>query len=71
MKYYFSIHLSCAEFLPYYEGKIHSIVVTTNQGIKVQFPAMHIRKYLTNKGIQGYFYLETKQNKFLSIIKLS
>ncbi len=70
MKYYFSIKITSAEFLPYYEGKIKTIIVTTNQGVKVEFPAMNIRKYLTSSGIQGYFCLETKQNKFLSLVKL-
>ena len=71
MKYYFSIKISANEFLPYYKGTIHNVVVTTNQGIKVQFPAMHLRKYLTVSGIQGNFCLETQQNKFLSLSKLS
>jgi len=71
MKYYFFINITSADFLPYYKGKIHAIVVTTSQGVKVQFPAMHIRKYLTNSGIQGCFCLETKQNKFLSLNKLT
>ncbi|TYK66765.1 DUF2835 domain-containing protein [Colwellia echini] len=70
MKYYFSIKITANEFLPYYQGKIQNVVVTTNQGIKVQFPAMHLRKYLTLNGVQGSFCLETQQNKFLSLSKL-
>ncbi len=70
MKYYFSINITAQEFLPYYQGTIQNVVATTNQGIKVQFPAMHLRKYLTASGIQGYFCLQTQQNKFLSLVKL-
>jgi|TARA_B100000809_G_scaffold202448_1_gene203226 hypothetical protein len=70
MKYYFSIKLTANEFLPYYQGTIQNVVVTTNQGVKVQFPAMHLRKHLTLSGIQGYFCLQTHQNKFLSLSKL-
>lgn len=70
MKYYFSIHITPTEFLPYYQGKVQNVVVTTNQGIKVQFPAMHLRKYLTANGIQGTFCLQTQQNKFLSLSKI-
>ncbi len=71
MKYYFSISLSKTEFLPYYRGEVRSIVVTTNLGTTVTFPAMHLRSHLTSRGIYGYFCLETKNNKFLSLIKLS
>jgi len=71
MKYLFSINITADEFLPYYQGKIHNVVVTTSKGVKVQFPAMHLRKFLTTNGIKGYFCLETQQNKFLSLTKLN
>jgi len=71
MKYYFSISLSKSEFLPYYRGEIRSIVVTTTSGTTVTFPAMHLRSHLTSCGIYGHFCLETKDNKFLSLIKTS
>ncbi|MGV2873522.1 DUF2835 domain-containing protein [Colwellia sp. E150_009] len=70
MKYYFSLNISANEFLPYYRGEILSIVVTTNLGTRVKFPAMHLRKHLTNGGIYGHFCLETQNNKFLSLIKI-
>lgn len=70
MKYYFSLNVSTAEFLPYYRGEILSIVVTTNLGTRVNFPAMHLRKHLSNRGIYGHFCLETENNKFLSLIKI-
>jgi len=70
-QFYFSIDLSYQEFLPYYQGQIHSIVATTKQGVRVQFPAVHLRKYVTSNGIQGYFCLNTENNKFLSLIKLA
>ena len=71
MKYYFSINLSANEFLPYYRGEIHSIVVTTNVGTTVNFPAMHLRKHLSSNGVYGHFCLETQNNKFLSLNKLA
>ena len=71
MKYHFYLNLSNQEFLPYYQGKVHSIIVTSELGTKVQFPAMHLRKYLSASGVKGYFCLETQNNKFLSLSKLS
>lgn len=63
--------MTSAEFYPYYQGKIHSIVVTANSGVRVQFPAMHMREYLLSSGISGYFCMETRNNKFLSLTKIS
>jgi hypothetical protein len=71
MKYYFAINMTSAEFFPYYEGKAQQLVVTTTEGLRVQFPAMHMRKYLLSSGINGLFCMETKNNKFLSLTKIT
>jgi hypothetical protein len=71
MKYYFSINLSASEFLPYYQGRVEAIIATTTEGVRVQFPAMHLRQYVTSSGVNGIFCLETQNNKFSSLIKLS
>jgi hypothetical protein len=63
--------MTAKEFLPYYQGKTQSVIATTTQGVRVQFPAMHLRKYLTSTGIDGYFCLETKNTKFLSLTEIS
>lgn len=70
-QYIFAVNMSYADFLPYYQGQVHTIVVTSTTGERVQFPAMNIRQYLTPTGIQGYFCMNTKNNKFLSLNKLS
>jgi hypothetical protein len=69
-QYYFSLNMAYPEFLPYYQGRLFAIVVTTTDGVKVQFPAQHLRKFVTPAGIQGLFCLETKNNKFFSLTKL-
>lgn len=70
MRYYFSINMSYIEFLPYYQGQIQSVVVKASTGDMVQFPAMHLTKFLTSTGIRGFFCMETKNNKFLSLNKM-
>ncbi len=59
------------EFLPYYQGRVHSIIVFTDQGLKVEFPAMHLRSYVSTDGIKGRFCLQTQNNKFMSLDKIS
>ena len=70
MKYFFYVKMTSAEFYPYYQGKIQVMVVTTTTGLRVQFPAMHLRKYLLSSGISGYFCMETANKKFLSLTKI-
>jgi hypothetical protein len=71
MKYYFGINMTSLEFLPYYQGRIKAIVATSNSGVRVEFPAMHLRNYLTASGIRGQFCLQTRDNKFLSLDKIA
>lgn len=71
MKYYFSINMTIQEFFPYYQGKVQSIIVRSNEGVRVEFPAMHLRNYITASGIKGQFCLQTKDNKFLSLQKVN
>lgn len=70
MKYYFHLSMSHADFLPYYQGKVQAIIVTSTEGKRVQFPAMHMRKFLVPSGIQGFFCMTTQNNKFLSLEKI-
>ncbi|MGB1261378.1 MAG: DUF2835 domain-containing protein [Cognaticolwellia sp.] len=71
MKYYFNLNLSTEDYLPYYQGRASTIVVTTVRGVTLEFPAMHLRRYLTAVGIKGHFCLETQNNKFLSLSRVS
>jgi hypothetical protein len=62
--------MSYDEFLPYYQGKIQSVIVVSTQGQRIQFPAAHIRKYVMPYGISGYFCMNTENTKFLSLEKI-
>ena len=70
MKYYFSIRMTPEEFLPYYQGRAQTIIVTSHQGVRLNFPAMHLRSFLRSDGINGSFCLHTENNKFLSLTKV-
>lgn len=70
MKYYFNINITYDEFLPYYQGRVNTIVVMSTEGQRIQFPAIHIRKYLLSSGIKGYFCMQTENNKFLLLERI-
>lgn len=62
--------MTAKEFLPYYQGRAQTIVVMSDQGLRLQFSARHIRPYLKSDGINGYFCLHTEYNKFLSLTEV-
>lgn len=70
MKYYFALSMTTDEYMPYYRGEISTIVTVATNGQRIQFPAMHMRKFLTRTGISGRFCLETENNKFISLTQI-
>lgn len=72
MKHLFHLRLTYQECMQYYQGHYTGVQVTTVQGLSLQFPAEHIRAFVTTSGINGKFELTTDQNnKFVSLIKLA
>ena len=68
----FYLQLTPAECRQYYEGFYKSIQVVAHTGQRIQFPAEHIRKFVTTAGISGLFELELESNnKFKSLRKVS
>ncbi len=71
-KFRFYLQLTPAECRQYYEGFYKSIQVIADTGQRIQFPAEHIRSFVTTAGIKGLFELElSTNNKFKSLQKLS
>lgn len=71
-KFRFYLTLSPAECRQYYEGFYKSIQVVAHTGQRIQFPAEHIRSFVTTSGINGLFELELESNnKFKSLQKLA
>ncbi|WP_083690089.1 DUF2835 domain-containing protein [Colwellia sp. UCD-KL20] len=70
MKYYFSVNMTYDDFLPYYQGRISTVMVMSTEGQRIQFPAMHIKKFLMPHGINGFFCMHTENNKFISLEKI-
>lgn len=68
----FRLSLTYQECLQYYEGTYTAIQVMAHTGQRVQFPAEHIRPYVTSQGVNGTFEMEVDStNKFKSLKKLS
>jgi hypothetical protein len=72
MKYHFSLDLSSDEFLQYYKSQASHVLVQTNEGLTIRFPAEHLRPFVGHEGVHGRFELEsTSEGKFVSLAKLT
>ena len=64
----FSVDISTEKYLDYYQGSVTQVIVTTDNGKRIQFPAGALRKYVTHMGIKGNFrILYSDDNKFIRI----
>jgi len=61
-QYHFSLSISAAEYLRFYQGSARNVAVNTHQGLRVRFPASALRPYVTKDGISGQFSLITDAN---------
>ncbi|WP_112479983.1 DUF2835 domain-containing protein [Vibrio variabilis] len=69
--YYFTLNISYQQYLTHYTGHASSVLVYTDQGLRLQLPATRFRPFLTQLGLKGRFRLTTDQNnKFLRLESL-
>jgi len=58
----FRIDLSSQHFEAYYQGVARAVIVTLNDGRKLQLPANVLRPFLLHDGIHGEFVLRFDDN---------
>ena len=68
-KFEFSINLSAEKTQNIYQGQARYILVYTDDNISLQLPASNFRQYVTDRGIQGRFRVETDESN--KLIRLS
>ncbi|WP_117235482.1 DUF2835 domain-containing protein [Vibrio maerlii] len=66
--YHFSLNISYQAYIAHYSGAASNVLVTTDQGLRLQLPASRFRPFLTQMGVKGRFRLITDQNnKFIRL----
>lgn len=60
--YFFSLNISYQTFVAHYSGVASNVMVTTEQGLRLQLPATRLRPFLSQMGVKGRFRLATDQN---------
>jgi hypothetical protein len=67
----FSLNISPQRYLSYYQGVARLVVVNARDGRRIQFPAEHLRPFVTHEGIHGEFALQFDEyNKFVGLKQL-
>ncbi len=67
----FTLHVSTDEMLRYYRGTAKNVMVTTDLGLRVQFPAKVLQPFVTKDGVHGRFAIRFDgNNKFAGIRKV-
>ncbi|CUS49015.1 MAG: protein of unknown function DUF2835 [Idiomarinaceae bacterium HL-53] len=71
-EYYFTLIMSPLDVQSYYYAQGGSaVVVTTDQGLRVQIAMRNLVPFITSNGIRGRFRLQTDlQHKFISLQKI-
>ena len=68
---HFRLNLPPDEALRYYQGHARFVVVTAENGQRIQFPAEHIRPFINQSGVQGYFSSQfDESNKLLGLKRI-
>jgi len=65
---HFSLYLSNDRYLAHYQGHARKVSVTDDDGRRIEFPAEHLRPFLTHEGIHGRFEIEfDQQHRFIAL----
>ncbi|WP_041598852.1 DUF2835 domain-containing protein [Hahella chejuensis] len=66
------IYISADEYLNVYRGSAKSVSAVSRDGLRVQFPASILQRFVTREGIRGSFVITFDDaNKFQSIEQLA
>ncbi|MCC4264248.1 DUF2835 domain-containing protein [Oceanimonas baumannii] len=51
----FRLAISAAELQYYYAGQVSALTVMTEQGLRLQLPLHHLRRFVSHGGLNGRF----------------
>ena len=67
--YHFSMRIPYSECLGFYEGSIRYVIVTEDGGKRIRLGTHHLRPFITDQGIQGYFRMLVNQSSAIERIE--
>lgn len=71
-RYFFSATLTKEQCFRYYRGEIKNVVVTENNGQRIQLKFKHFHPFIDSVGVRGYFRLTlADDDAFVSLEKIN
>jgi hypothetical protein len=68
---FFKLNISAQEYQAYYRGQSLIVVAQSEDGKRLQFPAMELRKFVSYTGVQGRFEITySDDSKLLNLRKI-
>lgn len=72
MHYRFRVKLTPEQVLAFYQGNVKSVLVLTEQNLKLQIDLIHFKPFFSYTGLDGYFELATSNTgQFLQLKKIN
>ncbi len=65
----FRLAIPAEKYLAYYAGAAKAVIVRASDGRRIQFPAEHLRPFVTHQGVYGEFVLVYDANNRLQSLK--
>ncbi|MCJ2376618.1 DUF2835 domain-containing protein [Vibrio sp. ZSDZ34] len=70
-QYRFTLNIPYHLYQTHYSGTVSTVVVHSDEGLRLQLPAAKFRPFLTQTGVKGRFMLITDHNnKFIRLESL-
>lgn len=68
---FFRLNISAQDYQAYYRGQSHVVIAQSEDGKRLQFPAMELRKFVSYTGVHGRFKITYSQDsKLLDLSKV-
>lgn len=72
LHYTFRLGLSSEQLLALYRGEAQRLSVVSEQGLRIELPVHHLRRFVGHGGIHGRFRLTTDENhRFIDLERLA
>ena len=67
---FFTININEYDFIAYYKGTAKNVIVRSEDGRIIQFPARLLQQFVSSSGVSGRFKISYgADNKLISIIR--
>ncbi len=72
LRYTFRVALTSEQLLALYRGEAQRFSVMSEQGLRIELPIHHLRRFVSHGGIHGRFRLTTDENhRFIDLERLA